>query len=332
MNTLKASHHPKSDIESIAWAGQPAHLRQYRPGYEWAMDTFPELQDNDHLLPQKVKFALGIMEDLAANLKQEDWVANKQLDHNTFERTILAIEPPQVQQNGGLKEGAEIIVAQWGPGFASHVHGHAVGYMHEAVLKGKVKVNTYRLIDPTSTTVRAVRTDIVGEGTFVSRYTPANPAAKFKRQTLIHNFVALETTSTLHFLPEHTRDKRDNAFTSEFFEDVHHLSFKDVTPITGLDAMYLPKGEVVLVRSDNVPELGDHYIVITGHPIVKPHGLRPQEIAIQAPHANVLLDFYGDVDVYQGLTLLRLLPDAKKRFHEFHGIEMQNGEVVFPTE
>lgn len=331
MNTLKASAHPQSDIDSVAWSGQPEHLRQYRAGYEWYMNTLPVLSDNDHLLKEKVTFTLTTMEDLARNLKTEPWIDQKQLDHNTFERTILAIVQPQVSQDG-LKEGAEIIVAQWGPGFASHVHGHAEGYMHEAVLKGKVLVNTYRLVDPSSTTVRPIRTDIVEPGTFVSQYTPHNPKAVFKRQTLIHNFVALETTSTLHFLPEHTRDKRDNAFTAEFFEDVKHLTPTDLIPITSQEAMYLRKGEVVLVRSTNVPELGDHYIVITGHPIVKPHGLRPQEIAIQAPHAGQLLDFYGDKYDRKGLTLLQLKPEAAKTFREFHQIEIKDGEVVFPTE
>lgn len=325
MQTLKASMTPQSDIQKVAYAGQNPLLRQWRGGFERYMDTLPVLVESDPLLDAKADFTRTVMESLATELRDQRWIYEKVMNVNTFERTILAIEAPKVQE-GVLTEGAEIIVAQWGAGFASHVHGHAPGYLLETILSGRGMVNTYRMVDSQSSTVRPVRTDIVSVGTFASVFNPVNKSTPFKRSALIHNFVALETTSTLHFLPEHTRDARDNGFTPEFFEDVHHLSHADVHPITAQQGMYLQKGEVVLVRSSNVPDLGDHYIVITGHPIVKEHGLRPQDIAIQAPHAGPVLDLYPGP-----LTLLRFDGEAAKRFHEFHCIQMVDGEVVFPN-
>lgn len=327
MKTLKASAHPSSDIELVSYAGQNPKLRQYKPGFDWYMNAMPVL--SEPLLDMKIGFTKDILEDLARNLRLEGWVEQKEMAPDTFERTILAIEPPQVTADGHLKQGAEIVVAQWGKGFASPVHGHAPGFLLETILKGKVLVHSYRMTSPKSLTVRAVRSDIVKEGTFAALFTPENASHHFKRQTIIHNFVALETTSTLHFLPEHTRDGRDNGFVAEFFETVEKLMPQDVQPITSQQAHYLRNGEVVLVRSTNVPEYGDHFIVVTGPPILKEHGLRVQDVAIQAPQAGWLLDsFSGE---WKGLTLLRLTNEAAARFRTFHNIQLVNDEAVFPT-
>lgn len=328
MNTLKASNHPLEDIERVSYKGQDPLRRQFRPGFDWAMNRMPVLSGDDIFLDSAIQYAGSVMKELARRLTIEDWVINKKMAPDTFERTIIGIEAPYIADEG-TKEGAEIVVAQWGKGFSSPVHGHAAGYLHEEVLTGKVRVNTYRMINPDDAVVRPVRTDIVGTGTFASIYTPSNPRNRYARQTLIHNFIALETTSTLHFLPEHTRDGRDNRFEVEYFEDVHHLSPTELTPYSAQDAFYSRKGDVYLVRSSNVPEYGDHYIVITGAPVMKEHGLRPQDIAIQAPHASSLLSHYNDA--YRGLLLLKLNKETAKRFHEFHGITFQADNVVFPT-
>jgi hypothetical protein len=107
------------------------------------------------------------------------------------------------------------------------------------------------------------------------------------------------------------------------------MTVDDVTRITSKDGLYLKKGEVVMVRSSNVPDYGDHFIVITGHPIMKDHGLRPQDVAIQASTNGIsLLDLF---DMEMGLTLLKLKKDARQAFHDFHGITMNSqGEVTFP--
>lgn len=327
---LIASSTPYEDIKRVAYEGQDPKLRMYHTGYEDRLGCIPVLDPQDRFLDGKVGFARYIMQDTAAMLQTDPYTLENLPEANGFTRTILAIESPTVEENGAMKEGAEIVLAKWGKGKSSPVHGHAAGYLHEEILEGKMLVNTYRLIDSHSPVVRPVRTDIVGKGTFASVYTAPNPADRFKRQALIHNFTALTPAASLHFLPEHTRDGRDNRFTVEYFEEVHQLSFRDVYPITSKEGMYLQIGAVVLVRSTNVPEYGDHYIVITGAPVKKEHGMRPQDVAIQAPGplAHNLLDFYNETS--PGLVLLQLHPYAAKRFLSFHGITISNKEVIFP--
>ena len=84
---------------------------------------------------------------------------------------------------------------------------------------------------------------------------------------------------------------------------------------------------MALVRSGTVPQYGDHYIVITGAPVLKPHGLRPQDVAIQAPDVK-LLDEYRPLQM--GLILLKFEEPAASDFLEFHGIEVKNGRVTLP--
>lgn len=318
MQTLTMSAQPLQDIERVSYPGQSPLRKQFRPGYEWAMNDLPALADEDPALIIKTDYAKKTMERLSRQLSGESWIADKLMHPETFERTIIGIEQP----NG--KEGSEIVVAQWGEGFSSPVHGHASGYMFEGIIKGSVVVRQFRRVDDQSNVVRPVRMDKVGPGTFVSRYSKHRE----DRSVLIHNFTALETTSSLHFLPEHTRDGRGNRFEVEYFEDVHGLTFKDVLPTTGKDAMYARIGDVLLVRSSNVPYFDDHYIVITGAPVMKEHGLRPQDVAIPAPHATIL-DFYAESS-YNGLTLLKLRDEVAQRFREFHGITLGNGQIIMP--
>ena len=129
-------------------------------------------------------------------------------------------------------------------------------------------------------------------------------------------------------LPEHTRDGRDNGFTVENFADKTAVLVDDYERITSQQGMHLQNGEVVLVRSSNVPEYGDHYIVVTGHPVMKEHGLRVQDEAIQASEFETKL--LNKFEPIMGLTLLKLNPDAQQMFHEFHGITMNGREVIFP--
>lgn len=323
MQNLKASKNPLQDIDRASYLGQDPKRKQFREGYQWFMNKMPAIDTTIPVPQSTIQLSKYWMEVLANDLGSEKWITEKQMEPNTFERTIVAIEEPD-----SSREGAEIVVAQWGTGFSSPVHGHAVGYIHEAILSGRVRVNTYRMVDQSSNVVRPVRTDIVNKGTFASVYNAPNPSNKFARQALIHNFTALETTSTLHFLPEHTRDGRDNRFEVEHFDQVHPIFAHQVMPVSGKDAMYAQKGDVFIVRSPNVPEYGDHYIVITGAPVVKEHGLRPQDIAIQAVGVAELLDQY---QTFNGLILLKLDKTTTKRFHEFHGITVDNGDVIFQT-
>jgi hypothetical protein len=92
------------------------------------------------------------------------------------------------------------------------------------------------------------------------------------------------------------------------------LKKEDVKQITALQAMYCKPGEVLLVRSENVRDLGDHFIKITGAPVVKEHGLRPQTETILATNkeCSELLDEFV---AWNGSTLLKLCPESVEIFY-----------------
>lgn len=330
---LEASKNPIGDIDLIAPTGQKPTMRIYQPGYEDYFNQLPVLKDDDPFLQQKVNFTKMMMQKMAADLETADWVTGTNVPGtNEFTRTILALETPYNNtpclgipgsHKRKLKEGTEIVLAKWGDGFTSPVHGHAVGYMHEEIIFGKIIVMTYRMIAPDSTIVRPVRMDLIEKGTFVSDYTMKNPNHKFQRQTLIHNFKSVGFSASLHYLPEHTRDGRDNKFEVEGFDEKIKLTTSDVERVTGQQALYSQIGDVILVRSSNVPYFGDHYIVITGHPVMKPHGLRPQDVAIPSTNSQLLDKYNGE------LVLLKLKDAAKKEFYDFHAMSMNNGKVEF---
>lgn len=312
---MKSSTTPLQAIQAVTYPGQSPERRMYHPGYDHYMDMMPEISKTDLFIPEKVAQAKSVMQRLADQLKQSEWIKQNPLGEGGFDRTILAIENPievDAEFPGGqvVKEGSEIVMARWGNGFTSPVHGHAAGYMHEEILFGKMRVNTYQIVG--EKLVRPLRTEIVGEGTFVSQFSDQP-----ERTTLIHNFTSIGFSASLHFLPEHTRDGRDNRFEVEEFNDI---SAADLTQITAQDGMYLQIGDVALVRSTNVPEYGDHFIVITGHPVVKEHGLRPQDTAIMASKKmSQLLDSF---EQKMGLTLLKLSAEAATNFKNFHNIQL----------
>lgn len=69
----------------------------------------------------------------------------------------------------------------------------------------------------------------------------------------------------------------------------------------------LPPGTVVLVRSTSVPLLRDHYFVVTGGLVQKPHGLRPQGISLKAGKDDTaVLNAYTPEN---GVVALRLVDD-----------------------
>lgn len=331
---MQASTEPLKHIIQVSYEGQDPSRKMYKGGYEDFMNQMPVLRPDDENLTGKVKITCVLMGLLADRLKNEYWITNENIPiTNGFNRTIIAMEPPFTLDEAllsedpndlpPLKEGTELVVAKWGNGHTSPVHGHAAGYLHEEILSGKMRVNTYRIVDQQQRIVRLVKTEIVTEGTFASMY---NKPTETDRSSLVHNFTSIGNSVTLHYLPEHTRDGRDNRFDVQTWESSYFLTPSDVTRISAQEGMYLQKGEVVLVRSSNVPEYGDHYIVVTGHPVPKEHGLRVQDVALTAMGQHWLLDQYEG----QELVLLKLSERAKRSFMEFHGIELKNNEVTFP--
>ncbi len=362
-NTHRASIHPLDTIERLPRkASQSPRLRMYQSGYEHFFETIPVLAEHDPLLPLKTSIATQVMVALGHALRTDagSWLHDLP-GAGEFQRYILGIEEPQLDlgqaeemaglaqyANAGrpdglklhqalaralvsedwkasdigqipLKEGGEVVVAHWGAGFQSPVHGHAPGFLHEEVLLGKVLVNSFRRVH--GSTARPTRSDLHGPGQIISSFVP--PTGDHKRLSTIHNFVAHTAAATLHYLPEHTRDGRDNMFFVERFG----LGELEVDQITSDAGIRMQPGDVALVRSANVPDYGDHYIVITGPVIMKDHGLRPQDVAIAAPEQKALLDQFTP---QRGLTLLKLSPVTAKRFLDFHGIVKVGAAIAFP--
>lgn len=106
------------------------------------------------------------------------------------------------------------------------------------------------------------------------------------------------------------------------------LSKQDVTRLRSVDFMTLEIGSVVLVRSQNVKDLGDHFVVITGGLIRKKHGLRPKTLTISDGLQKDFIDQY-DVDE-ERVILLLLNHHATRQFMFNMGIAVISREVVYP--
>lgn len=331
-HSYKASDTPLEDIGKISYDGQNPDYRRYKSGYEKYMNSLPVLSDDESLEVGMLK-TNAVMGYLSQAVRDDKELIDLPVNDGEFKRTILAIEPPTITQElkDGVwvdvvdKENAELVVAHWGKGFSSPIHGHATGFLFEEVLSGRVRVNNYRIVDLENKIVRPHIVEIVSKGVFVSDFTPHNPENMYDRQTLVHNFTAIERANTLHFLPEHTRDGRDNQFTLEQWQGLDDV---DVTQIDSRQAHYSQPGDVILVRSTNVPEYGDHFIVVTGPPIKKPHGYRVQDVAVMASENDTRV--LNGFKMKTGLILLKLNDEAKREFLDFHGIVVEGREVKFP--
>lgn len=329
MNTyLKASNNPLDDINAVAYEGQSIENRMYKSGYESHFEMLPTLADGDQYLDLKTAQTHAIMDDLATRLHVDKWTPTLKPLDGGFNRTILAMEAPAMQVDGSFKEGAEIVLARWGDGFSSPVHGHADGYLYEQLIFGKMRVNTYRITDPIKRIARPVETKIyTGFENIAAAYTPQQ---QHKRSALVHNFTSIGYSASLHYVPEHTRDGRDNKFHVEYFDREHQFApkqyFQQLNAQQGIEQLKI--GDVALVRSQNVPDYGDHFIVITGKPVLKEHGLRPQEIATHAPFAKSILDRFEPI---MGLTLLKLSDTVATEFRKFHSIQVYEKFIIYPT-
>lgn len=320
---LHASLDPLGAIGRVAYANQPEHMRKYRHGYEHYLNQMPVLKPEDPAFFRKQLLTHDLMQALASDLNNSSWLRAEDEPHeNEFNRTILAIGEPDEHLNAH-----ELILARWGNDFTSPVHGHVPGYHHEDILFGKMRVNNYRMSSSHNNIARLVSTVITGPGTFVSEYIKPSRTA-LPRPSSIHNFTSIGYSASIHYLTEHSRDGRDNGFEVEYFEDYYQLNPLNVIPINTMQGMYLPIGTVALVRSQNVPDYGDHYIVITGGVVQKPHGLRPQEVSIVAPHAGITLDHFVE---FSGVRLLQLDKAATRAFLDFHDIRIADNRVIFPS-
>ncbi len=114
-------------------------------------------------------------------------------------------------------------------------------------------------------------------------------------------------------------------FKPKYFEDENYMTVDDVKQLTTFESNYLHIGEVIMVRSANVPEMGDHFAVISGPLENKEHGVRPQTISIcTSPNGIQMLDLFEPLN---GVIILQLSPDMRDKFHAFHGAKVVGREI-----
>jgi len=299
---LQSSRDPLGAINAASYLGQLSNLRKYKEGYEGYFDDLPVLDYEDRLVNEKFEYSANVLHQLALRLSGEQWITEDNVPHGQFERTILAISE-KIMDRGVLKNGPEVIVAEWGKGYRSPVHGHSTGLLYEELIKGKFLVNTYRIIDLKHRIVRLAESKIYeGNKQVLSLFTPHKE--QDDQSIYVHSFIALEASKSLHYIPGHSPDGMGNSFDVEEFRGVNSGNTKHIK------RSQIEKGDVILARCLAGRDYMDHFIYITGD--------NEENICLTAGKWDTsLLDIYGDEneDVF-----LALNDRVKKAFIEFHGL------------
>jgi len=325
--TLSASDNPIEDIQRVSYPGQPAHMHMYKPGYERYLEMMPVVVDTTNGTIA-LDMAAGAFDMLADELEDKPWIHENMPKDGAFDRTIIGIEAPTMGCNGlpngqyVQKEGKELVVARWGTGYSSPVHGHSSGLILEKLISGAMMVNTYRMVDDYTARPQGMKLH-TGLSNIVKAFNaPMN--STHPRPHLIHNFVSLGPSVSVHYVPEHTRDGRDNTFKVEWFEQNYDLK-GHVTRLTTEQALLLQPGAVALVRSGRAKEYKDHFIVIKPGVVSQPYGVRQNHDIIPTSGHVDILDYYND----QGFVFLLLDAHATNAFMEFHDMVIEGGVYMF---
>ncbi len=332
---LEPSADPERALEKLAMAHQPPIRRMYRPGFDDLMREMPAIDARSADQSEQVAETVAVLERMRERVMANIGALNiPDIPPGEFGRIILAVEEPKEEGNI-LIPGTEVVLALWGEGFTSPVHGHAPGYIHEDLLGGAFDVHLYKETgDPRDRKAVYQRTVAQTEpGIFYREYVQDH--GQEKRSALIHNFRARRQSISMHYLPEHVRDGNANRFRvvnnaesapvpsyikqAEFRPGLK-LAESDVRRVTKEEVLKEFKvGDVYLVRSENVAFLGPHFVVITGGMVEKPHGKRPQDLTFLVPDGEKTpLDNY---DWTESLVVLKLEESAKKAFYEHYELD-----------
>lgn len=299
---LTTAEDPLAAIEAAAYKGQPEKNKKYRPGFETYLDHMPGLCPCGTVNDLKVTYSIGVMDQLAARIMGEDWVTN-QLADNEFERTILAIAP-QYERKGKLHSGQEIIVAEWGKGYTSPIHGHNGGLLYERILNGTMVITTYRIVDKENRIVRIQESKLYNADNPVILEKYFIPLQVEDQSIHVHSLRAATPAKSLHFIAEHSADGMGNAFTLEEFVA---YGMDDFMPVK---MSQVKKGDVLLIRSNTSPEFADHFAYVTGDKL-------EHNVLEAGHHATTVLDYYnvGEEKLY-----LRMNEEVRDTFVEFHAL------------
>lgn len=323
--TLKASDTPILDLHALAIQNQNPKISHYRQGYEAIFNAMPLIGPvtSNWDIQQMDSHMWNITNDLS----YQQWVKNNAPIKGNLLRTVLAMEKP-VCNGITMQEGSELLVVNWKAGVKVPAHGHARGYMHERLIFGKLRQGTYRIVDAEKRIARPINlelfcktNDIIDAG--------YNSDNGIRNGAFVHDLIILEPTATLNLVPNHPKDTNGNTFIVEEFGFKHmNFQLEKLAPISLGATLHLPPGEVLLVRSETTKHLGDHFYIITDPPREKKAGMRPVGRPIQASaDFSKLLD---TVEPQNGdVRLLRLMPEVRDWFLEWHGIQVQK-TIVFP--
>lgn len=304
-------HHATPDLDALS-------VSRNTPRWSAFMSLMPVISgpDSPHF-----PMAEWVMSTLGAAVSHEGSLMYADPGAGQFHRDILVSEPPIISGDGILKHGAEMAVVNWGEGFSTPIHLHNQGYVYEKLLGGRLLEIEYVRTAAGSNVLRQKKATIFEHNAIMERrYLSTTHEA-------IHSVRALESSTSVHFFPDHRSINPKSPFVVDYFEDVFALDMNDVYPVSHETYMSAEVGRVFLVRSSRIPGLGDHYIVVTGDAVQKPWGLRLLNDTIVAPThvAKYLLDYYEDGNPYgttefYGATILHLNREAEKNFKLFHNI------------
>lgn len=282
------------------------------------MDLMPQLQDGKD--PNE-SFALWIMQTFGMAVAHDPDQMDRITPDGDFQRAVVATETPSVEAGGTMILGAELVVGHWGKGFVTPIHQHNDGWMYGKLLTGYLLDQEFRRHAPDSDLIRQKKVHLY-RGTTEMEHSYDTPEVP-----TIHKVTVLEPSKSIHFFPHQRTGTGFPDFVVEYFEEHSTIGWDDLFPITMERAQQLEPGRVVLVRSARVPELGDHWAVITGEAVKKPWGYFPQVAFFLAPtdRAKNLLNEYEDganstygTSEFYGITFLQLTWEAERMFHAFH--------------
>lgn len=323
--TLRASFQPLAAIEKVSYEGQPEHMKRYKSGYENFFNRLPVIKSTDQCLMKNISDSQNVFRELGEKLQTEDWVISESaaLHPKEFSRSIIGLEEPIIYDDY-VKQGKEIIVSKWGDGFSSPIHGHVEGYTHEYLIHGKLLISSYWMPYTGKRIVRYLQQKLYDKpGDLITGYFKSTSG--MQRDSMIHSLKSIGNSASLHYVPEHSRDGNGNTFELEQFDNFYDPQVDDFKQVSSSEVTKNAIiGDVIMVRSDNVPYLGTRYIVITGPAIIKEYGLRREDIVIPAVKNNILDRLFHE---NRQLVLLKLTDTAKKAFHDFHGITVENNVV-----
>lgn len=303
---------------------------RYESGYEHYFNSLPVLNTVEDITSENIFTIQTVLSYLSTKLKDSDWLLGGIFPkQNEFDEIIIAIENNKtstVDRQGNK----ELVITRHGDQFTSPIYGYKnKGYYHEELLSGAMKVNTYQLIDFDKKIIRPLCTEIVkGSKTFISDYLVPAENVNYMASCIIQNFKSIGESTCLHFLPEVVEDY---SYTLEQFGKVYPLKQKEVSRYFGKELLTLDIGDVVLVRSADLAEYDDHFIVITEKSKMIPsyNSIRPEGRAILASQQDSnLLDNYV---LRKGITILKLNNENANIFLSFHNIEVKEDKVIFPN-